>query len=198
MTGRADLRPQPVKLTYDDYVTLPDDGRRYEILDGELAVSPSPTSIHQFVSHNLEFLLSAWVRAQRLGRVWDAPLDLILEPTVVMQPDIFFIANEHSSIVTRRGVEGAPDLVIEILSDSTAARDRGIKLQIYARHRVARYWIVDTEQRTIEVHALRGSAYEVLATYSGTEVAHLDVPDGFVLPLSEVWPEETAPPSAAQ
>ena len=190
MTGSADSLPESLKLTYDDYVTLPDDGRRYEILDGELAVSPSPTSTHQVVSQNLEFGLSAWVRAQRLGRIWHAPLDLILEPTIVVQPDIFFIANEHSSIVTKRGVEGAPDLVIEILSESTAARDRGIKMQIYARHGVTRYWIVDVERKTIEVHALRGSAYELLATHSGNEIAHLDVPDGFVLALAEIWPED--------
>src|SRR5690242_13987809 len=159
MTGRTDTVPESLKLTYEDYVTLPDDGRRYEILDGELAVSPSPTSAHQFVSHNLEFALSAWVRAGRLGRIWDAPLDLILEPTVVMQPDIFFISNARSSIVTKRGVEGAPDLVIEILSESTAARDRGIKMHIYARHGVERYWIVDVDRKTIEVYVLRESAY---------------------------------------
>jgi len=189
MAGRADPASPSHKLTYEDYVTLPDDGRRYEILDGELAVSPSPTSAHQFVSHNLEFALSAWVRAQRLGRIWDAPLDLILEPTVVLQPDVFFISNARSSIVTKRGVEGAPDLVIEILSDSTAVRDRGVKMHIYARHGVGRYWIVDVERRTLEVYALRGSAYELLATYSGGDVARFDVPNGFTLALAEVWPE---------
>ena len=148
MAGSIDPVPKSGKLTYEDYVTLPDDGRRYEILDGELAVSPSPASAHQLVSHNLEFALSAWVRAQRLGRIWHAPLDLILEPSVVVQPDVFFISDERSSIVTKRGVEGAPDLVIEILSESTGARDRGVKMHIYARHGVARYWIVDVDRRT--------------------------------------------------
>ena len=190
MAGRADPASPSHKLTYEDYVTLPDDGRRYEILDGELAVSPSPTSAHQFVSHNLEFALSAWVRARRLGRIWHAPLDLILEPTAVMQPDIFFISNARSSIVTKRGVEGAPDLVIEILSDSTAARDRGIKMHIYARHGVERYWIVDVEKRTLEVYAIRGKTYELAATYSGGEVTQFDVPEGFVLALNEVWAVE--------
>jgi len=178
------------KLTYEDYVTLPDDGRRYEILDGELAVSPSPTSAHQFVSHNLEFALSSWVRAKKLGRIWDAPLDLILEPTVVMQPDVFFISTARAAIVTKRGVEGAPDLVVEILSDSTASRDRGVKKHIYARHRIGRYWIVDVDRKTIEVYALGDGDYDLLATYGGNDVARLDVPEGFVLPLSEVWPED--------
>ena len=168
----------------------PDDGRRYEILDGELAVSPSPSSAHQLVSQNLEFALSVWVRMRNLGRIWHAPLDLILEPTVVVQPDIFFISNERSSIVSRRGVEGAPDLVIEILSDSTAARDRGVKMHIYARHGVGRYWIVDPDRRTLEVHALRGRAHELAATYAGNEAAQLDVPDGFELALGEIWPDD--------
>ena len=190
MTVRSDPAPKSRKLTYEDYVALPDDGRRYEIFDGELAVSPSPTSAHQFVSHNLEFALSAWVRSRRLGRIWDAPLDLILEPSVVLQPDLFFISNERSSIVTKRGVEGAPDLVVEILSESTAARDRGVKMHIYARHGVARYWIVDVDRRALEVHTLRGGAYEPIATYSGNEVACFDVPVGFTLPLAEIWPED--------
>ena len=190
MAVRADPVPESRKLTYEDYVTLPDDGRRYEILDGKLAVSPSPSSAHQFVSHNLAFALSAWVRAQRLGRIWVAPLDLILEPTVVMQPDIFFISNARSSIVTKRGVEGAPDLVVEILSESTAARDRGVKMHIYARHGVGRYCIVDVDRRTLEVYALRGLAYELVATYSRDEVARFDVPGGFVLALAEIWPED--------
>ncbi len=188
MAGRS--VPEASKLTYEDYVTLPDDGRRYEILDGELAVSPSPTSAHQLVSENLSFGLSAWVRARGLGRIWYAPLDLILEPSVVMQPDIFFISNARSSIVTKRGVEGAPDLVIEILSESTAARDRGVKMHIYARHGIARYWIVDVDRRTLEVHALRDPDYELTATYSDSEIAQLDVPDGFVLRLAEIWPED--------
>ena len=190
MAGRADHVHGAGKLTYEDYVSLPDDGRRYEILDGELAVSPSPTSVHQLISQNLEFAMSAWVRTRNLGRVWHAPLDLILEPTVVVQPDIFFISSEHASIVSRRGVEGAPDLVIEILSDSTAARDRGVKMQIYARHGVGRYWIVDPDRRTLEVHPLRGRAFELAATYASNEIARLDVPDGFELALGEIWPAD--------
>jgi hypothetical protein len=78
-------------------VTLPDDGRRYEILDGELAVGPSPTSAHQMVSQSLELALLTWVRARGLGRIWQAPLDVILEPSVIVQPDIFFITTARSS-----------------------------------------------------------------------------------------------------
>ena len=86
--------------------------------------------------------------------------------------------------------KGAPDLVIEILSDLTAARDRGIKMHIYARHGVERYWIVDVEKRTLEVYAIRGKTDELAATYSGGEVTQFDVPEGFVLALNEVWAVE--------
>jgi len=190
MAGRVENVPDPSKLTYADYVNLPDDGRRYEILDGELAVSPSPTSRHQLVSQNLEFALGMWVRARGLGRVWHAPLDLILADTVVMQPDIVFVSKSRSAIVTTRGLEAAPDLVIEILSDSTASRDRGVKMRLYARYGVPRYWIVDTEARTLEVYALRDDAYERTATYREDDHARFDVPAGFEMGLGEAWSED--------
>jgi Uma2 family endonuclease len=190
MAGRVENVPDPSKLTYADYVALPDDGRRYEILDGELAVSPSPTSRHQLVSHNLVFALSSWVRAKRLGRMWAAPLDLILADTVVMQPDIIYVSKSRSAIVAKRGLEAAPDLVIEILSDSTASRDRGVKMRLYARYGVPRYWIVDAEARTIEVYALGDSTYELAATYRNDDVARFDVPEGFEMNLADAWSED--------
>ena len=190
MTVRPAALPASGKLTYDDYVKLPDDGRRYEILDGELAVSPSPTSAHQYVSLELTVALATWVRSRGLGRIWAAPLDLILAPTVVVQPDVFFISSERSSIVSKRGVEAAPDLVIEILSESTAGRDRDVKMRIYARHGVPRYWIVDADARTIEIYALGAGAYELTHSFTGEETAHFDMPAGFVLPLKDVWPSD--------
>jgi Uma2 family endonuclease len=190
MAGPAENVPDSIKLTYEDYVNLPDDGRRYEVLDGELVVSPSPTSRHQLVSHNLDFALSSWVRAKGLGRMWAAPLDLILADTVVMQPDLIYVSKLRSAIVTKRGLEAAPDLVIEILSDSTASRDRGVKMRLYARYKVPRYWIVDAEARTLEVHALRDDAYERVATYRGDDVARFDVPERFEMNLSEAWSED--------
>jgi len=190
MAGRADTLPDSCKLTYADYVTLPDDRRRYEILDGELAVSPSPTSRHQLVSHNLDVALSNWVRAHGLGRMWAAPLDLILADTVVTQPDLIYVSKSRSAIVSRRGLDAAPDLVIEILSDSTAARDRGVKMRIYARHGIPRYWIVDPDARTLEVYSLRDGAYECAAAYRDGDALAVDVPDGFTINLAELWRED--------
>ena len=187
MAGGTDLLPDPGKLTYEDYVTLPEDGRRYEILDGELEVSPSPSSTHQFVLENLAFALSSHVRACGSGRIWLAPLDVILATTTIVQPDIVYISNERSRIVTERGIEAAPDLVVEILSDSTARRDRGAKKHLYARYGISRYWLVDPTAKTLEVFALRQDGYELLAIHREHDVAHLDTPESLALNLSEIW-----------
>jgi len=99
--------PGPIKLTYEDYVDLPDDGRRYEILDGELEVSPAPAPRHQAVLGNLLWILHGHVQERGLGRVYCAPIDVILAPTSVVQPDLIFIAAGRESIVTERAIEGS-------------------------------------------------------------------------------------------
>ena len=190
MAVRAHRRPAPVKLTYKDYVSLPDDGLRYEILDGELAVTPSPRTKHQLVSANLVVALATWVRSKKLGRIWHAPLDLILADTTIVVPDIIYVSKKRGAIVSERGLEAAPDLVIEILSRSTAQRDRGIKMQLYARYDVPRYWIVDASRHTLEIYALRDRDYERLAKYRDDDVVRTDVPAGFEIPLPELWSED--------
>jgi Uma2 family endonuclease len=190
MAGRVDTKPRPIKLTYEDYVSLPDDGRRYEILDGELVVSPSPTTRHQIVVRNLLLALGNWVRAKGAGTVLCAPLDNILAQTTIVQPDVMYVSKARASIMSERGMEAAPDLVIEILSGSTAARDRGIKKQLYAQYGVLRYWIVNATNNTLDVYTLRGGAYDRTAHYHGDDVVRVDVPEGFELPLAEFWRED--------
>ena len=190
MAVRAHHKPVPAKLTYKDYVSLPEDGLRYEILDGLLTVTPSPRTKHQLVSANLEFALMTWVRAKKLGRVWHAPLDLILADTTIVVPDIVYVSKGRSAIVSERGLEAAPDLVIEILSRSTTQRDRGIKMHLYARHGVPRFWIVDASRHTLEIYALRDNEYERLAKYREADIVRTDVPAGFEVPLRELWSDE--------
>jgi Uma2 family endonuclease len=190
MVAGTDSASRPIKLTYEDYVTLPDDGRRYEILDGELAVSPAPTSRHQLACENLGHALSIWVRARKLGRIWRAPIDLILAPTTVVQPDLLYVSNARRAIVSERGLESAPDLVIEILSDSTAARDRGVKMQIYARYGVPHYWILDTKDRLLETYVRGNATYERTALYRDGDVIGPDLPEGFTMPVVEIWSED--------
>ena len=137
-----------IKFTYIDYKNTPDD-KRYELLDGELVVVPSPRTGHQKTLLKLGVRLVAFVEERRLGEVYVAPFDVVLADTDVVQPDILFISNERAGIVTEDNVQGAPDLVIEILSPSTAERDRTFKRSLYAHHGVREFWIVDTNAGSV-------------------------------------------------
>jgi Uma2 family endonuclease len=161
----SSLRPQPVVLTYDDLRATPDDGNRYEILDGELHMTPAPSTTHQRISRNLEFVLHAHVAQLALGEVLDAPVDVILDRSTVVQPDLVFVASARLSIITERGIEGAPDLVVEILSPGTEQRDRGFKQQLYGRYGVMHYWRVDPSARSLTELVLNGDSYSVRATH---------------------------------
>lgn len=177
-----------VVLTYEDYCRLPNDGRRYEILEGELAVTPAPTPSHQEILGNLYDPLRGHVRSRRLGKVYLAPIDVILAPTSVVQPDLIFTRAERLSLVSHRGIEGPPDLVVEVLSPTTQAQDRGAKLQLYARHGVPHYWLVDPETRRLEAYELAGTSYRLVAAHSGTgEFAPALFPD-LAVPLDALWP----------
>ncbi|HEX6244931.1 MAG TPA: Uma2 family endonuclease [Polyangiales bacterium] len=154
-----------VVLTYDDLRATPDDGRRYELLEGVLCVTPAPSTTHQRISRNLGFVLHRYVSERGLGEVLNAPIDVILDPTTVVQPDLVFVAGARRGFISERGIEGAPDLVVEILSPSTAQRDRGIKQQLYAHFGVAHYWCVDPASSTLLELVLTGAAYAVRATH---------------------------------
>ena len=119
-----------IVLTYEDYVLLPNDHNRYEILEGELAVTPAPSTKHQTASGNLFILLAQHIKAHDLGKLFHAPIDLILASTSVLQPDLVFVSKDRQRIITEKAIEGVPDLVIEILSPSTSRTDRVTKAQI--------------------------------------------------------------------
>ncbi len=142
--------PAALRFTYQDYLLLPED-RRYEILDGDLFRTPAPTPYHQRVSRNIEVMLDSYVRSHGLGEVLDAPCDVVLSATDVVQPDILFIVTDRLSIIGEKYISQAPDLVVEILSPATAERDRSLKTKLYARFGVRELWIADPEAKTIEV-----------------------------------------------
>ncbi len=125
-----------VLITYADYAALPDDGRRYELDEGEIAVTPSPPTRHQTVSKNLMYLIESYLREHRAGVLFQSPIDLILSETTVLQPDLLVVLQGRERIITERGVEGPPDLVVEVLSPATVTRDRKSKFQLYARYGV--------------------------------------------------------------
>jgi Uma2 family endonuclease len=151
--------PTRALLTYSDYAALPDDGRRYELHQGELSVTPAPGLRHQRAVIALGSRLYDHVRARGLGEVLVAPTDCILSNVTVVQPDILYVATDRQAIASERGFEGAPTLVVEVLSPSTAHLDRDRKMRLYAEHGVPYYWIVDPEIRSIEAYALAGVEY---------------------------------------
>lgn len=156
-----------IVLSYEDYVLLPNDRNRYEILEGELTVTPAPSTKHQTASGNLFVLLAHYIKQRDLGKLFYAPIDLILESTSVLQPDLLFVSKDRQHIITERAIEGVPDLVIEILSPGTSRTDRVTKAQIYARYRVPAYWIVDPEQEVIEIYLPEADGYRLAATLQG-------------------------------
>ena len=158
-----------VVLTYRDYAALPNDGRRHEIYDGELSVTPAPSPWHQDVVLNLATLLRAHVAELGLGKVFVAPIDVILSDTSVVQPDVVYVATDRLALITRLGIEGAPTLVVEVLSPSTTVSDRHTKMQLYARHGIPWYWLVDPDARTAEVYRLERGVYELAARVAGDQ-----------------------------
>lgn len=151
--------PAVREWTYAEFARLPDDGNRYEVIAGELYVTPPPETPHQVASGRLFLELSLFAtRQHKLGEVLYAPVAVLFGEGDYMEPDIVFLLNEHKHYRTRRGIEGPPDLIIEILSRSTASQDRGIKRERYARYGVPEYWIVDADRQWIEVYRLREDA----------------------------------------
>lgn len=175
MTTLAARKPsESLKLTYHDYLLLPEDSNRYEIIDGDLFMTPSPATRHQRISRRLLVCLDRFVQERRLGEVFDAPIDVLLSDTDVVVPDLVFVSRERTKIVTEKNIKGAPDLLIEILSPSTAGRDRDIKMKRYAKFKVPEYWIVDPDACSVEIFRLGAGGYRLRA--SGRRTGTLDSP----------------------
>ena len=160
-------KPIRIHLTYKDYLDMPEDGNRYEILDGELAVTPTPTLSHQLASGELHLLFRSWTKVAG-GLVIYAPATVYLAKDTILEPDLFWISADnlpHRS--DGKIVRGAPDLVVEILSPGTQSRDRGAKQQLYARFGVREYWLVNPMKRSVEIYTLAGGALVLHAGGSG-------------------------------
>lgn len=176
-----------IVLTYDNYSDLPNDRNRYEILDGELWVTPTPSTKHQRISSRLHFVLTQHVLANQLGDVYAVPTDVILAPTTVVQPDLIFIGNDRRGIVTERAIEGPPTLVIEILSVTTRRTDRQTKAQLYAKHGVPHYWLIDPDQQSVEAYELAGDQYNLVVKTQYAEPFNPTLFPGLSIPLVDLW-----------
>jgi Uma2 family endonuclease len=174
----------PGRVTYEQYRQFPSDGMRYEILDGELDVTPVPSPRQQFASKKLQRILEEFFESGGQYVVFNAPLDVILADTDVVQPDLVVASRAQ---ISERGVEGAPLLLVEILSPSSIPLDRQAKAARYRTRGVPHYWIVDPAARTLECLRLVGEAY--LLDASGREDDRLAVPafEGLTIILASLW-----------
>ena len=176
-----------VKFTYQDYQHTPED-QRYELLDGELIMAPAPNLGHQQISVSLGAWLYTFVQKQDLGKVFHAPCDVVLSNTDVVQPDLLFVSHERAHLLLGgANVLGAPDLVVEILSPSTAGRDRTLKRSLYAKHGVQEYWLVDPDARTVTVLWLDEGAFEVVGLYGEGQTLTSPTLAGFAAGLNEIF-----------
>ena len=175
-----------IKFTYQDYLQLPED-RRCELIEGEFYMVPSPSTSHQTLVKKLFRAIDDHVVALGLGDVLFAPLDVVLSDENVLQPDILFISKERSHILTDKNVQGAPDLVIEILSPATAPRDREIKRKLYAKFGVREYWLVDPDKKTVDVMTSGKSGFEVAKSYRAKDTLTSPLLKGLSIDLSEVF-----------
>jgi Uma2 family endonuclease len=164
MAGVASL-----PLTKEDYRMLPESGPRYQLIEGELYMSPAPNRYHQVISRNIEFMLLKYLEANPRGELYHAPFDVYLSEHDVFQPDIVFVGQENFRMLTDAGVEGTPDFAVEILSPSTAYLDKKSKLRVYARTGLKELWIIDPEPRLIQVYMLQENAGQPVATYSESD-----------------------------
>jgi Uma2 family endonuclease len=181
------LKSTPRPLTAHDYRELPDGPPYYQLIEGELHMSPSPNWYHQEILTNLADILLHYLREKPVGKLYFAPFDTYLTDLNVYQPDVVFISNARKSILSQEGVQGAPDFVVEVLSPRTAKYDRGAKRDIYARTGVEELWIVDPELKTVQVYRFAESFDAPVATYNEKQQFTTPVFPGLTVAVADVF-----------
>jgi Uma2 family endonuclease len=171
-----------------DYIwETPDDGNIYEVIDGELYVTPPPVWGHQFSLGKLYIHVGGHVYDHGLGYVVTAPTGVVLDEGTGVEPDLLYISRERAHIISERGVEGAPDLVVEVLSPSTRNRDLGIKMQRYAAAGILHYWIVAPRDRTLTTYRLVEGGYEATGIYGTGDILRPELFPGLEIRIEDLW-----------
>jgi Uma2 family endonuclease len=173
--------------TYDDYAAMPEDGKRYQIVDGVLFMSPSPDTRHQDTVGAIFVYLRDHAIRNEVGKVYIAPLDVELNPKTVVQPDVLVILHAHLERISDKRVIGAPDLVVEVASPGTTGFDRRQKQDAYAHAGVPEYWIVDPASHTLELLILEDAAYRSLGIFEGQQTLPSTVVPGFSVPVAQFF-----------
>jgi Uma2 family endonuclease len=191
--GSDDPRPSSpgVKLTYDDFVHFPDDGKRHELIDGEHFVTPSPNRRHQKIVGELFGLLWSYLKRHPAGEICGAPFDVVFSDFDVVEPDLLFVSRERARLLTDKNVQGAPDLVVEVGSPATRRRDEKTKLQLYERFGVQEYWVVDPDLDVIKVYRLVEGRYlgAMELTLAAHDLLRTPLMPGLELPLADIFEE---------
>jgi Uma2 family endonuclease len=188
--GAGVRRGDPGKLTYDDFVHFPDDGKRHELIDGEHYATPSPRLRHQVILGNLFVMIASWLEDHPIGRVFLSPLDVVMSDFDVVEPDLLYLSNARAAeTLTELHVRGVPELVVEIASPGTRRRDDGIKRRLYERAGVTEYWIVDPDVDRIRVHLRDGDAFGRAIELSREHGDLLSTPmlPGLEMPLPRIF-----------
>ena len=185
--AKQDVRSN--QLTYEDYLLFPDDGKRHEIIDGDHYVTPPPKTKHQKISVNLTVAMGSFVKQRSLGLVLAAPSDVILSDENVVQPDLLFVSTARASIVTEDNIRGAPDLVVEIISETTRKKDEVTKRKLYERFGVQEYWVVDPELEIVKIFKLAQQRYgrAIELSKETNDVLTTELLTGFRLSVSEIF-----------
>jgi Uma2 family endonuclease len=173
--------------TYEDYATMPEDGKRYQIVDGVLFMSPAPNRWHQESVGEIFASLRDHVKQAKLGRVYIAPFDVELNPKTVVQPDVLVLLATHLERISDKRIIGAPDLVVEVASPGTTGFDRRQKQDAYAHAGVPEYWIVDPASHTLELLILKDAAYRSLGIFQGQQTLPSIVVPGFSIPVEQFF-----------
>lgn len=158
-----------VKYAYQDLLTTPDDGNRYEIFEGELVMTPAPGTVHQRIVFKLCNILGNYLKQMSSGEVYPAPVDVYFNEETTVQPDLIFVSRDRLHIIDEQKVNGAPDVVVEIISESTESRDRSFKFKLYAKEGVREYWIVDPAKKTVEVYELKETGFMLAGKFGGKD-----------------------------
>jgi Uma2 family endonuclease len=181
------VRPHAPPLTVAEYKSLPESGPRYQLIEGDLYRAPAPNRFHQDISRNLMVLLANYLSTQPIGVLYDAPFDVFLSEVDVFQPDLLIVLNENRGILTDAGAEGAPDLVVEVLSAKTRQLDLVHKKRVYARMGIKELWIIDPEQKNMTVYRFDQDPTDPVATIAGQEEISSPLLPGFKIALQDVF-----------
>ena len=178
--------PKKKKYTYEDYVKLPE-GAPYQLIGGELIMTPAPTPYHQIVSRKIMSLLIQYVEKNNLGEILYSPIDVYFSEEDVFQPDIIFISKERLDIIGETKIKGAPDLVIEILSPATAYYDLGRKYEVYEKNGVKEYWIVHPKRKSIEIYQNESGQFRLVQSAKETGTINSPFLKGFEINLEKIF-----------